>query len=68
MLIDTRYQVVVKISPDVVDIRVFCSLFVVCVHTYICSAGYVELLIVLLYQVSTSMLGVSHAIQNEKKL
>ena len=30
---------------------------------YICSAGYVELPIVLLYQVSTSMLGVSHAVQ-----
>ena len=29
------------------DIRIFCCLFVVCV--YICSAGYVELPIVLLY-------------------
>ena len=40
-------QIVVKVSPDVVDIRVLCCLFVVCVYIY--SAGYVELPIVLLY-------------------
>ena len=39
--------IVLKVSPDVVDIRVFCCLFVVCI--YICSAGYVELPVVLLY-------------------
>ena len=49
-----------KVSPDVVDIRVFCCLFVVC----ICSAGYVELPYCSV--VSTLMLGVSHAIQNKK--
>ena len=38
-------QIVLKVSPDVVDIRVFCCLFVVCI--YVCSAGYVELLILL---------------------
>ena len=44
-------------------------LSICCVHTYLCSAGYVELPIVLLYfEVSTLMLGVSHAIQNKKKL
>ena len=54
-----------KVSPEVVDIRVFCCLFVVC----ICSAGCVELPIVLLYSVvSTLMLGVLHAIQNKEKL
>ena len=37
---------VLKVSPDVVDIITFCCLFVVCIS--ICSAGYVELLIVLL--------------------
>ena len=61
-------QIVLKVSPDVVDIGEFCCLFVACVD-YICSAGYVELPIVLLYDgVSTSMLGVSHAVQNKKKL
>ena len=45
-LICVRY-VALKVSPDVVEIGVFCSLFVVCV--YICSVGYVELPIVLLY-------------------
>ena len=60
-------QIALKVSPDVVDIRVFCCLFVVCVYT--CSAGYVEQPIVLLYSgVSTSMLCVSHAVQNQKKL
>ena len=37
----------INVSSDVVDIGVFCCLFVVCI--YICSAGYVELPIVLLY-------------------
>ena len=53
-----------KVSPDVVYIGLFCCLFVVCI--YICLAGYVELPIGSV--VSTSMLGVSHAVQNEKKL
>ena len=48
--------------------RILLSICCVCID-YICSAGYVELPIVLLYDgVSTSMLGVSHAVQNEKKL
>ena len=54
---------VLKTSPDVVDIGVFCCLFVVCIYMFgwlclatCCSVG------------STSMLGVSHAVQNEKKL
>ena len=58
-------------SPRVVvNIRVLCCLFVaVCVYIIpgIYSAGYVELPIVLLYLLR-SMLGVSHAVQNEKKL
>ena len=33
------------------DIRTFCCLFVVCICIYICSAGYVDLPIVLLYLV-----------------
>ena len=37
----------IKGFPYVVDIGVFCCLFIVCV--YICSAGYVELAIVLLF-------------------
>ena len=31
------------------DVRIFCCLFVVCIYAYVCSAGYVELRIVLLY-------------------
>ena len=42
-----RY-LVLNVSPDVVDTGEFCCLFVVC-RLYICSAGYVELPIVLLY-------------------
>ena len=41
-------------------------LCLLCVYIY--SAGYVELPIVLLYEVSILMLGVSHVIQNKKKL
>ena len=48
---------------SVVDIGVFCRLL--CVDTYmfgwLCRATYCSV-------VSTSMLGVSHAVQNEKKL
>ena len=58
-----RYLVVLKVSPDVVDTRILCYLFVVCIYMFgwlrratCCSV------------VSTAMLGVSHAIQNEKKL
>ena len=67
ILRSTRYIVlgVLKVSPDVVDIRVFCCLFVVCV--YICSAGYL-CRATYCSVVSTLMLGVSHAIQNKKKL
>ena len=53
------------------EIRVFCCLLCVyLVYTqYICSAGYVELPIVLLdFEVRTLMLGVLHAIQHKKKL
>ena len=39
---------VLKVSPDVVDIGVFCCLFVVCIYI-LCSAGYVERPIVLSY-------------------
>ena len=54
---------VLKTSPDVVDIGVFCCLFVVCVYIFgwLCRATYYS-------AVSTLMLGVSHAVQNEKKL
>ena len=50
-------------GPDVVDIRVFCCLFVVCINMFgwLCRANYCSV-------VSTLMLGVSHAVQNEKKL
>ena len=41
-----KMYLVLKVSPDVVDIITFCCLFVVCIWIY--SAGYVELLIVLL--------------------
>ena len=53
----------IKGSPDVVDIGVFCCLFVVCIYKFgwLCRATYCSV-------VSTSMLGVSHAVQNEKKL
>ena len=37
------------------------------IYICICSADYIELP-VLLYQVSTSMFGISHVVQNEKKL
>ena len=40
--------------------------YLLCVYTGICLAGSVELPIGSV--VSTSMLGVSHAVQNEKKL
>ena len=45
------------------DIRIFCCLVVVCIYTFgwLCRATYCSV-------VSISMLGVSHAIQNEKKL
>ena len=45
------------------DIRIFCCLFVVCIYMFgwLCRATYCSV-------VSTSMLGVSHAVQNEKKL
>ena len=51
-------------------IRVFCCLFVVCIlYTlkYICSVDYIELPVIL-YQVSTSMFGISYVVQNDKKL
>ena len=57
-------QIVLKVSPDV-DIGVFCCLFVVCI--YICSTGNVELR-TYCSDVSNLMLGVSHAVQNKKKL
>ena len=51
------------VSPDVVDIgSEYFVVYLSCV--YICSAGYADLP-VLLY-VSTSMLGISHPVQNEK--
>ena len=55
--------IVLKVSPDVVDIRVFCGLFVVCIYMFgwLCRATHCSV-------VSTLMLGVSHAIQNERKL
>ena len=58
-----RYLVLLKVSPDVVDIGVVCCLFVVCVYMFgwLCWATYCSI-------VSTSMLGASHAVQNEKKL
>ena len=40
-------SIIIKVSLDVVDVRVFCCLCIVCV--YVCSAGYVDLPIVLLY-------------------
>ena len=54
-------QIVLKVSPDIVDIRIFCCLFVVCIYMFgwLCRATYCSV-------VSSSMLGVSHAIQNEK--
>ena len=58
------------VSPDVVDIgsEYFAVYLSRVVYTpSICSAGYAELPVVLLYQLH-SMLGVSHAVQNEKKL
>ena len=45
----------------VLDLSILLS---ICVCIYICSADYVELP-VLLYQVSTSMFGISHVVQNE---
>ena len=43
--------------------------FVYLLCVYICSAGYVELpTSIYCSVVSTSMLGVSHAVQNDKKL
>ena len=58
-------QIVLKVSFDVVDIGVFCCLFVAFIYIYMfgwfCRATYCS-------AVSTSMLGVSHAVQNEKKL
>ena len=59
--------IVLKTCPDVVVIGVFCCVFVVCIQVYIYSPGYVEPPI-LLYQVFTLMPGVSHDVQNEKKL
>ena len=55
--------IVLEVSPDVVDIGAFCCLFVVCIYMFgwLCPATYYSI-------ASTSMLGVSHAIQNEKKL
>ena len=54
------------VSPDVVGIGYeYFVVYLSCV--YICSPDYVELP-VLMYQVSTSMFGISHAVQNEKKL
>ena len=57
------YEVLLKVSPDVVDIRVFCCLFVVCIYMVggLCRGTYCSV-------VSTLMLGVSHAIQNKKNL
>ena len=60
--------IVLKTCPDVVVIGVFCCVFAVCIQVYIYSPGYVEPPIVLLYQVFTLMPGVSHDVQNEKKL
>ena len=52
----------IKVPPDVVDVGVFCCLLV-CIYMFgwLCRATYC-------YVVSTLMLGVSHAIQNKKKL
>ena len=56
-------QIVLKVSPDVVDIEVSCHLFVVCVYIYmfgwLCRATFCS-------GVSTSMLGVSHAVQTRR--
>ena len=54
---------ILKVSPDVVDIGVFCCLFVMCIYMFgwLCRATYCSV-------ESTSMLGVSHAVQNDKKL
>ena len=53
--------IVLKVSPDVVDIRIFCCLFVVRIYMFgwLCRATYCSV-------VSTLMLGVSHAIHNKK--
>ena len=57
-----------KVSPNGVDIGVFCCLIVVC-SMYMVGwlSLYVELPIFQSYLLH-SMLGVSHAVQNEKKL
>ena len=46
----------------VLNLSILLSICRVCI--YICSADYIELP-VLLYQVSTSMFGISHVVQNE---
>ena len=50
----------------ILDLSILLSICRVYIRN-ICSADYAELP-VLLYQVSTSMLGISHAVLNEKKL
>ena len=60
------------VSSDVVGIgSEYFVVYLSCVYIYcyssVCSADYVELP-VLLYQVSTLTFGISHAVQNEKKL
>ena len=54
--------IVLKVSPDVVDIGVFCCLLVVCM--YMCSAGYVDRPIVLLYLLRCL---VYHVLSNTKR-
>ena len=60
---DSCYRVL-KVSPDVVDIKVFCCLFVVCVYTpeymlcWLCRATYCSVVSILML--------VSHVIQNKK--
>ena len=53
------------VSSDVGTGSEYFVVYLSCV--YICSADYIELP-VLLYQISTSMFGISHVVQNEKKL
>ena len=57
-------------SPDVVGIgtaQSMLSIFV-CIYVRLIMSGYLFFCIYLTCNVSTSMFGVSHAIQNEKKL
>ena len=56
------------VSPDIVDIgSEYFVVYLLCVYVYIyiyvCSAGYAELPVVY-----TSMFGVSHSVQKDKKL